>query len=131
MMERVDDHPPYPSGLRLAGRRVVVVGGGHVAQRRVPALLAAGADVAVVSPRGHAGDRGAGRWPARCAWSSAASRTTDLDGAWYVIAATDDPAVNERGRARPPRRAGSSASAPTTRTARHGVDPGRRAARRA
>ena len=43
----VTDHPPYPSGLRLAGRRVVVVGGGHVAQRRIPGLLAAGADVAV------------------------------------------------------------------------------------
>ena len=42
--------PPYPSGLRLAGRRVLVVGGGHVAQRRVPALIAAGAVVEVVSP---------------------------------------------------------------------------------
>src|SRR3954449_8908614 len=45
-----EDFPPYPSGLRLAGRRVLVVGGGHVAQRRVPRLLAAGADVVVVSP---------------------------------------------------------------------------------
>ena len=44
------DHPPYPSGLRLSGRRVLVVGGGHVAQRRVPGLLAAGAHVVVVSP---------------------------------------------------------------------------------
>ena len=44
-------HPPYPVGLRLAGRRVVVVGGGHVAQRRVPALIAAGADVLLVSPQ--------------------------------------------------------------------------------
>ena len=42
--------PPYPSGLRLAGRRVVVVGAGQVAQRRVPTLIAAGADVVVVSP---------------------------------------------------------------------------------
>ena len=39
------DFPPYPSGLRLAGRRVLVVGGGHVAQRRIPRLLAAGAVV--------------------------------------------------------------------------------------
>ena len=44
------DFPPYPSGLRLAGRRVVVVGGGTVAQRRVPQLIAVGADVHVVSP---------------------------------------------------------------------------------
>ena len=47
----MSDHPPYPSGLRLAGRRVVVVGGGHVAQRRVPVLIGAGADVVVSPPR--------------------------------------------------------------------------------
>ena len=41
----------YPSGLRLHGRRVVVVGGGHVAQRRVPGLLAVGAEVVLVSPQ--------------------------------------------------------------------------------
>ena len=46
-----DGFPPYPSGLRLAGRRVVVAGGGHVAQRRVPGLLGVGADVVVVSPQ--------------------------------------------------------------------------------
>ena len=40
----------YPSGLRLAGRLVVVVGGGSVAQRRIPRLLAAGAVVRVVLP---------------------------------------------------------------------------------
>ena len=43
-------HPAYPVGLRLAGRRVVVVGGGQVAQRRLPALIAAGADILLVSP---------------------------------------------------------------------------------
>ena len=46
----MDEFPTYPSGLRLAGRRVVVVGGGQVAQRRVPGLLAVGAAVTVVSP---------------------------------------------------------------------------------
>jgi len=47
----VEQPPPYPSGLILAGRRTVVVGGGHVAQRRVPQLIAAGADVVLVSPQ--------------------------------------------------------------------------------
>ncbi|HWN63469.1 MAG TPA: NAD(P)-dependent oxidoreductase, partial [Streptosporangiaceae bacterium] len=41
---------PYLLGLRLGGRRVVVVGGGAVATRRIPALLDAGADVVLVSP---------------------------------------------------------------------------------
>ena len=40
---------PYLAGLVLTGRKVVVVGGGHVAQRRVSGLLGAGADVTVVS----------------------------------------------------------------------------------
>src|SRR6266702_3959212 len=40
----------YLLGLRLRGRRVVVVGGGTVAARRVPRLLTAGADVVLVSP---------------------------------------------------------------------------------
>jgi uroporphyrin-III C-methyltransferase/precorrin-2 dehydrogenase/sirohydrochlorin ferrochelatase len=40
----------YLLGLRLAGRRVVVVGGGAVASRRVPALLASGAEITMVSP---------------------------------------------------------------------------------
>ena len=44
------EHHLYPAALRLTGRKVVVVGGGHVAQRRLPALIAAGAMVDLVSP---------------------------------------------------------------------------------
>ena len=43
-------HETYPLGLRLDGRRVVVVGGGPVAARRTRGLLDAGAIVAVVAP---------------------------------------------------------------------------------
>ncbi len=87
------DFPPYPSGLRLAGRRVLVVGGGHVAQRRVPRLLAAGADVVVVSPvctPAVEGLAGAGE----ITWLERGYRAGDVDEAWYVVAATDDPDVN-------------------------------------
>ena len=95
MIERMDDHPPYPSGLRLAGRRVVVVGGGQVAQRRIPGLLAAGAQVAVVSPRVTPAIEGqvlAGE----VTWVERGFADEDLGDAWYVIAATDDPSVNEQ-----------------------------------
>ncbi|MFF0658712.1 uroporphyrinogen-III C-methyltransferase [Micromonospora tulbaghiae] len=83
---------PYPLGLRLGGRRVVVVGGGAVATRRVPALLDAGADVLLVSPeltpalRAHA-DAG------RLHWEPRRFAPGDLDGAWLVQVAVDDRAA--------------------------------------
>ncbi|MBM9459011.1 uroporphyrinogen-III C-methyltransferase [Nocardioides sp. zg-536] len=94
-MARVNDFPPYPSGLRLAGRRVVVVGGGHVAQRRVPQLIAVGADVLVVSPvvtPAIEGLVGSGE----ITWRRGEFADSDLDGAWYVMAVTDDADVNDR-----------------------------------
>ncbi len=90
----MDDFPTYPSGLRLAGRRVVVVGGGHVAQRRVPGLIAVGAVVCVVSPEvtpAIEGLVGSGE----VTWTQRGFEDGDLEGAWYVIAATDDASANE------------------------------------
>jgi uroporphyrin-III C-methyltransferase / precorrin-2 dehydrogenase / sirohydrochlorin ferrochelatase len=86
------DFPPYPSGLRLAGRRVVVVGGGHVAQRRIPALIAVGADVVVVAREVTPAVEGLG---AEITLHLRDFVESDLDEAWYAIAATDDPATNE------------------------------------
>ena len=80
----------YLVGLRLAGKKVVVVGGGTVAQRRLPLLVASGADVHVVTlaatPVVEAIDG--------ITLTLREFRDEDLDGAWYVIAATDDPDVN-------------------------------------
>ena len=85
------DHPPYPSGLRLSGRRVVVVGGGHVAQRRVPVLIAAGADVVVVAPEVTPAIEGLAH---EITVHLRPFEEADLDETWYAIAATNDPAVN-------------------------------------
>ena len=79
----------YPLDLDLDGRRVVVVGGGRVALRRVRGLLAAGADVTVIAPR--VDPELAGLPLAVCRREY---RGGDLAGAWLVHAATDDPAVN-------------------------------------
>jgi len=74
----------------LAGRRVLVVGGGAVATRRVPALLDAGAEIVLVSPditpalHGLV-DAGRLRWVARRFESS------DVEGAWLVHVAVNDP----------------------------------------
>jgi uroporphyrin-III C-methyltransferase / precorrin-2 dehydrogenase / sirohydrochlorin ferrochelatase len=91
----VPDHPPYPSGLRLAGRRVVVVGGGHVAQRRVPQLIAAGADVVVVSPAVTPAIEGLAR-AGEITWHERGFAEEDLDETWYVVATTNDRDVNEQ-----------------------------------
>jgi len=84
---------PYLLGLRLSGRRVLVVGGGRVAQRRVPALLEAGAEVTVVSPS---------VTPAlddliatgRVTWHARPYEVGDCDGAWLVQACTSRRSVN-------------------------------------
>lgn len=89
----MDQPLPYPVGLILAGRRVVVVGGGHVAQRRVPQLIAVGADVVVVSPRVTPAVEGLAT-AGEITWHERGFEDADLDGAWYVIATTDDPEVN-------------------------------------
>jgi uroporphyrin-III C-methyltransferase/precorrin-2 dehydrogenase/sirohydrochlorin ferrochelatase len=83
----------YPLSLKLAGRRVVVVGGGSVAFRRVAGLRAAGADILVVSPQlsptlGDLADRGV------IAARRRGYQPGDLDGAWLVLACTDQPSVN-------------------------------------
>jgi uroporphyrin-III C-methyltransferase/precorrin-2 dehydrogenase/sirohydrochlorin ferrochelatase len=83
----------FPLTLRMTGRKVVVVGGGHVATRRTLALLAAGAKVVVVSPSVSDSlrssiDRGDVEWIARRYESG------DLDGAWLVQTATADPDVD-------------------------------------
>ena len=84
----------YLVGLRLAGKKVVVVGGGTVAQRRVPVLLANGADVHVVARAATpAVEALAGQQPG-IALQLRDYRDGDLADAWYAIAATDDPAVN-------------------------------------
>ena len=83
----------YPVGLRLSGRRVVVVGGGTVAHRRVAGLLEARAVVTVVSPElTPALEALVG--PGSVTWHPRRYAEGDLAGAWYAVAATDDPAVN-------------------------------------
>lgn len=86
---------PYPVGLDLEGRRVVVVGGGSVAQRRVPVLLEAGAAVHLVSP-GITPTLQALVDSGRIRWEAREYHTGDLDGAWYVVAATKDSLANAR-----------------------------------
>jgi uroporphyrin-III C-methyltransferase/precorrin-2 dehydrogenase/sirohydrochlorin ferrochelatase len=80
----------YLAGLRLTGKKVVVVGGGTVAQRRLPLLIANGADVHVITRSATPAVEGM----SGITLTLREFRDGDLDGAWYAIAATDAPDVN-------------------------------------
>ncbi len=87
------DHAPYLLALRLAGRRVTIIGGGSVAARRVPALLDSGADVVIISPElspqlADFAVAGQIRWIQR------GYAHGDCAGAWLVGACASDPDVN-------------------------------------
>ena len=79
----------YPLLLDVAGRRVVVVGGGAVGTRRVTGLLESGADVLVVSPAITAEIAALG-----VAIEQRGFHPADLDDAWLAVACTDSPDVN-------------------------------------
>ena len=83
------DPTPYPLGLQLAGLRVLVVGGGAVATRRVPPLLAADAEVTIVAPQLTPALRALAD-AGRVTWHDRLFRASDVDGVWLVHAALDD-----------------------------------------
>lgn len=80
----------FPLLVRLEGRRVLVVGGGPVAERKVRALLATGARIQVIAPQ---------VTPALQTWihegkvlyEAREARPEDGEGAFLVLVATDDP----------------------------------------
>ena len=97
----------YPLGLQVAGRLVVVVGGGPVAARRVRSLTDAGARVRVVAPFSVLDESGipvasvalepsGGPASGAVEWIRRDYRTGDLDGAWVVHTAAGSTAVDHQ-----------------------------------
>lgn len=83
----------FPAFIKLARRRCLLVGAGEVALQKVSSLLAAEAEVCVVSPRVHP-EIAALADAGRLGFVERAFEAGDLDGTFLVIAATNDPAVN-------------------------------------
>jgi siroheme synthase-like protein len=78
--------------LKLAGRTVLVVGAGPVAERKIRSLLEARARVRVVAPEASPGvqllsKEGALEWRAR------RFESQDADGVWLALAVTSSPEV--------------------------------------
>jgi siroheme synthase-like protein len=84
----------YPAILLLEGRLAVVIGGGHVAERKVRTLLDAGAKVRVVADDPTRGIRGRAEQGDIELVERRYARG-DLAGAAVAVAATDDEEVNK------------------------------------
>ena len=83
----------YPVNLLVTGRRCVVVGAGRIAARKIDSLVQAGAEVVVVAPQVGAEVRA---WAdeGRVELVERGFEPADVEGAWLVVTATDDPEVN-------------------------------------
>jgi siroheme synthase-like protein len=84
-----------PIGLDVRHKTCVVVGGGPIGERKVGNLLRASAHVVLVSPEATESlslmaDAGSLRWVRR------EFRESDLQGAYLVVAATNDDQLNAR-----------------------------------
>ncbi|MEH7253327.1 NAD(P)-binding protein [Neobacillus niacini] len=84
----------YPITLRLAGRKVVVVGGGKVAERKVSGLLGTNAMIVVISPDitdelNRLASNG------MIEWQKKSFAKEDIEGALLIFSATNDHQLNQ------------------------------------
>ena len=83
----------YPINLNLNGRKVVVIGGGRIAERKITGLIEAMAFVTVVSPKLTPelimyAEEG------KLIWKEKDFTAEDIQDAFLVIAATNQPKIN-------------------------------------
>ncbi len=83
----------FPAFLKLSGRRCLVVGAGPIAQEKIEGLLRADAAVCVVAPQA---TRKIQSWAraGKLRWDARKFRSSDLSGAFLVVAATSSPALH-------------------------------------
>lgn len=84
----------YAVMLKMKGKRAVVVGGGKIAERKIKGLQDAGADILVISPKVTdkilrlATDK-------TIKWEQKSFEPADIKGAFLVITAVNERAVNQ------------------------------------
>src|SRR5215471_14010361 len=85
----------YPIVLNITDRRVVVIGGGSVAEGKVRNLIESGADVTVISPVVTPALRSLAN-STQITLIERPYKPSDIRGAFFVVAATDDMRAQER-----------------------------------
>lgn len=81
--------PRFPLFVDLSGKKVVLVGGGTIAARRIGTLRLFGCRITVISPELSCSSEG-------LTWQNRPYRHGDLEGAYLAIAATSDRQVNRQ-----------------------------------
>jgi len=84
----------FPIFVKLEDRLIVVVGGGNIAEAKIPGVLAASARIRLIAP---SITPQIAEWVrfGKIEWLPKEFETADLDGAFLVVAATSAPGVNE------------------------------------
>jgi siroheme synthase-like protein len=94
-MHAPDEASLYPLFLKLGGLPVLVVGAGTVAERKVVALLSAGARIRVVAPRATAKIQQLAQ-ATTIEWTARGFEDADVEHVWLVVASTSDADVQRR-----------------------------------
>ena len=84
----------YPVFLDLAGKRVLVIGGGNIAHQKIANLLKAGAEVTVISPELNE-EMSALAAEGRFRYVHRPYQPADIEGYFLAFVATDDRSANE------------------------------------
>ncbi len=84
----------FPIFVKLEGRLIVVIGGGNIAEAKIPGVLSAGARIRLVAP---SITPQIAEWVrfGKIEWLPKEFEAADLDNSFLTIAATSTPGVNE------------------------------------
>jgi glutamyl-tRNA reductase len=95
LQESVAQPRRFPLFVDLAGKKIVVIGAGQIALRRIKTLLNYPCAVEVIAPSINE-DIARMRAEGKLILKEKEYETSDLDGAYLVLAATDNRALNHR-----------------------------------
>lgn len=89
------ERPYFPMFIDLTDKKILVAGGGTIALRRIRTLLKFRADIRVIAPE-LCEELAQLEEGGKIAAERREYRTSDIDGVYIVLAATDDHEVNRR-----------------------------------